>query len=144
MDLQSLDPSYYDASAVAGTTPTTLFPAPHLDGPLDGIAQQLSMTPDALRNALSQGSSITDLAQQEGVSRDDLVKSVEDQIQQTRAANGAQPLDQQSLGRMVNRAFDRHRGGGHHHHHHSKPVSSPASTTPTDPQSQSGGIDVLA
>jgi hypothetical protein len=142
MDLQSLDPSYYDVSAVGGTMPTTLFPAPHLDGPLDGIAQQLSTTPDALRNALSQGSSITDLAQQQGVSRDDLVKSVEDQIQQTRAANGAQPLDQQSLDRMVNRAFDRHRGG--HHHHHSKPASSAASTAPTDPQPPSGGIDVLA
>lgn len=145
MDIQSIDPSLGGLTTVSGAMPTTMTsppPTPHLNGTLDGIAQQLSMSPDALRSALGQGASITDLAQQQGVSRDDLVKSVEDQIQQQRAANGAQPLDQDTLDRMVNRAFDRHRGG--HRHHHDAAAPTPATAQPQDASTPSGGIDLLA
>ena len=112
----------------------------------------MSLTPDALRSALSQGQSITDLAQQKGVSRDSLVQSVESQIQQNRQANGQDPLDQTTLDRMVNRAFDRHRTGGHHHHHHAQGAGATdaASAVPapaaddngTSPADGSGGVDV--
>lgn len=145
MDIQSIDPSLGGLTAVNGVTPTTMTsppPTPHLDGTLDGIAQQLSMTPDALRAELGQGASITDLAQQKGVSRDDLVKSVEDQIQQQRAANGAQPLDQSQLDRMVNRAFDRHRGGHHHHNAASASTTAPATAQAHDSDATNGGVDV--
>jgi hypothetical protein len=144
MSIQSIGASTSGVAPIAGTTPTTMTsppPSPHLDGTLDGIAGMLSMSPAALRSALKQGSSITDLAQQQGVSRDDLVKSVESQIQQRRQADGQQPLDQTALDHMVNRAFDRHRGGHHHHQH----ATSATSSTQTDQSTAAtGGIDVSA
>ena len=150
MQTQPLGAESPDVSAVNGAMPTTMTsppPTPQLNGTLDGIAQQLSMTPDALRQALAGGSSITDLAQQAGVSRDSLVQSVEAQIQQTRQSQGQPPLDQTQLDRMVNRAFDRHRG--HHGHHHAQVASATdAQQTPapdtTTPAQGTGGVDVLA
>jgi hypothetical protein len=139
MSIQSIGAT--GVNALYGAMPTSQTsppPTPQLNGTLDGIAQQLSMSPDALRGALAQGQSITDLAQKQGVSRDSLVQSVESQIQQTRQANGQDPLDQTTLDRMVNRAFDRHRAGGHHHHHHAQ---APA-TSPADGSDSGNGVDV--
>jgi hypothetical protein len=152
MSIQSIGAT--GVSPLYGTTPTSQTsppPAPQLNGTLDGIAQSLSLSPDALRSALSQGQSITDLAQQQGVSRDSLVQSVESQIQQQRQANGQDPLDQTTLDRMVNRAFDSHRTGGHHHHHRAHgagaadaaaAVPAPAADDGTSPADTSGGVDV--
>jgi hypothetical protein len=97
-------------TAVSGTSPTTMTsppPTPALDGTLSGIAQQLGMSTGSVQSALKQGSSITQLAAQQGVSRSSLVSSVQAQIQQARQTNGQPPADQTQLDRMVNRAFDR-------------------------------------
>ena len=138
MDVQAI-------SSVTGATPTTMTsppPSPQLNGTLDGIAQSLSMTSDALRGSLAQGASITDLAQQKGVSRSDLVNQVESQIQQSRQARGLQPLDQTTLDRMVNRAFDRHR------HHRGSATQAPADTNAaqasTTATAQGTTIDTVA
>lgn len=112
VDIQSLGGSNPAITAVSGTTPTTMTsppPTPALDGTLVGISGQLGMSLGGVQSALKQGLSITDLAQQQGVSRASLVKSVESQIQQNRQASGQPPLDQSTLDRMVNRAFDHHR-----------------------------------
>jgi hypothetical protein len=82
MQIQSIGDVTPNVTGVEGATPTTMAsppPTPHLAGTLDGIAQQLSMTPAELRGSLAGGASITDLAEQQGVSRDSLVKSVESQ-----------------------------------------------------------------
>jgi len=152
VQIQPIGGSGPQVSAVAGATPmstTSPPPTPHLDGTLDGIAQALSMDPSQLKSALSGGQSITDLAQQQGVNRNDLLKSVETTIQNTRQANGQQPLDQTQLDRMVNRAFDRHRTGGHHHAHAHAQAATTATdattvTTNTTSTSTTSGIDTYA
>jgi hypothetical protein len=56
------------------------------------------------------GASITELAQQHGVSRESLAQFVQSKIQQTRAANGQPPLDQSTLDELVDHALDHNRG----------------------------------
>lgn len=56
------------------------------------------------------GTSITQLAQQHGVSRDSLVEFVQAKIQQARQASGQPPLDQATLDRMIGHSLDQ---GGH-------------------------------
>ena len=85
---------------------TSPAPTPALNGTLAGIAQQLGMSVPNVQSALKQGSSVTDLANQQRVSRDALVSQVQAQIQQTRQTNGHPAVDQPTLDRMVNRAFD--------------------------------------
>lgn len=111
MEISSLNPS---VSAVGGAKPMTMTsppPTPSLNGTLGGIAQQLGMGVGDVQAALRQGASITSLAQQQGVSRDTLVASVQEQVEQGRQAAGQPPADQTTLDRMVNRAFDRSSGG---------------------------------
>ena len=121
-------------SPVSGMSPP---PAGYLHGTLDGIAGMLSMSTPDLRAALKSGSSIADLAAQKGVSLDSIVRSVAQQVQQQRAAQGKPPLDQSVLDAGVNRAVNRHRG----HHHHQ--VAAPAGSSSSAPPSTSS-IDLLA
>jgi hypothetical protein len=104
---------------VSGVTPATMAsppPAPYLLGTLDGIASQLSMSTDGLRSALGSGQSISDIAAQKGVSRGSIVQYIEQQVQQQRTAQGQEPIPQDVLDQVANRAVDRHAGGHHHHH----------------------------
>ncbi len=59
-----------------------------------------------------QGESITDVAQQHGVSRASLVEIVQAKIQQARESSGQPPLDQTTLDQITDHAFER--GGGQH------------------------------
>ncbi len=58
------------------------------------------------------GASITDLAQQHGVSRESLVALVQSKIQQSRQASGQAPLDQTTLDQLIDHALDPDRGQG--------------------------------
>ena len=58
------------------------------------------------------GASITELAQQHGVSRASLVELVQSKIQQSRQANGQPPLDQTTLDQIIDHALDQNRGQG--------------------------------
>jgi hypothetical protein len=108
MDIQALT-GQASLRSVTGT-PTTMTsptPTPTLSGTLSGIASQLGMSVGSVQGALRQGASITSLAAQQGVSRDALVQSAQNQIQRSLQSAGRQPLDATQLDRMVNRAFDR-------------------------------------
>lgn len=110
MSIQPLAGNSSGVTAVHGSSPTTMAsppPTPALNGTLSGIAQQLGMSTGAVQSALKQGSSISDLAQQQGVPRATLVSSVQGQVQASRQTQGQPPADQTTLDRMVNRAFDR-------------------------------------
>jgi hypothetical protein len=96
--------------------------------------------------------SIALLAQSKGVSTHSITQYVETQIQQQRASNGQQPLDQQTVAHAANRIVS---GQGHHHHHGhrggSSAVSSStspdaASAQPTDPfdSAEQPSIDLFA
>jgi transposase-like protein len=60
----------------------------------------------------TSGASITQLAQQHGVSRESLVELVQSKIQQTREANGHPPLDQTTLDQIIDHALDQNHGQG--------------------------------
>ncbi|HTP21239.1 MAG TPA: hypothetical protein VMJ65_16670 [Solirubrobacteraceae bacterium] len=62
--------------------------------------------------AAAAGATITELAQQHGVSRDSLVEYVQRKIQRTREANGQSPLDQSTLDQLVDHALDHDHGAG--------------------------------
>ncbi|MBV8258534.1 MAG: hypothetical protein JO073_12020 [Actinobacteria bacterium] len=141
--MSSLSPiGYQTPSETTGVTPTTMAsppPAPYLQGTLDGVASLLSMSTDSLRSALKSGQSISDLAQQKGVSRDSIVQYIEQQVQQQRAADGQSPVPQDALDQVVNRAVDRHRGA--HRHHHAAPPPDPTQLLDSG---SPRGIDQLA
>lgn len=97
-------------SAVSGLQPTSMASPPpvgYLQGTLDGVANVLGMPTNDVRSALKQGSSISDLASAQGVSRSTVVDTIEQQVQKLRAAKGADPIDASTLDRVVNRAIDR-------------------------------------
>jgi transposase-like protein len=75
--------------------------------PLSGLAANA-----AAAGGATPGASITELAQQHGVSRDSLLQFVQSKIQQTREANGQPPLDQSTLDQLVDHALDHNRGQG--------------------------------
>jgi hypothetical protein len=141
MQVEPAGPSTGELSAVSGATPVTEMsppPSTYLAGTLDGISSSLSMSSDTLRGALRTGSSLAQVAQQQGVSRSDLLKTVEAEMQQRRSARGAAPIDQTALDRIANRAIDRGRGG----------PASPAGADPTTSQVErdlpGNGVDAWA
>lgn len=76
---------------------------------LAGIAEHLGMNAEDLQSALKQGQSLAGLAEQQGVSRESIGTFVGAQIQRARMYSGQLPLDDDALGRTVDRALDRGR-----------------------------------
>jgi len=74
---------------------------------VSGYAPQVAASGGA-----TPGASITELAQQHGVSRESLVQFVQTKIQQTREAQGQPPLDQSTLDEIVDHTLDQNRGEG--------------------------------
>lgn len=135
-----------EVSGIMPTTSASAPPAPYLQGTLDGVANMLGMSTDNLRSALKQGSSISDVAAQKGVSTNSIVSYIEQQVQQKRASKGLAPVNQQALDQVVSRAVTRHRRG---HHQQVDPSTDPASSTapPTAAAARSASqslLDLLA
>jgi transposase-like protein len=72
--------------------------------PVSGYAPHIA-APGA-PGAPTHEDSITDLAQQHGVTRESLLEFVRSKIQQTRAANGESPVDRATLDRAIGHALD--------------------------------------
>jgi hypothetical protein len=103
--------------AAAGSSPAavgSLPAAPGAEGTLAALANRLGMSADGLHAALKQGQSIAGLAEQHEIPRESVGEFLGAQIQQARTLSGQPPLDENALGRMVDRALDRGRpaGGG--------------------------------
>ena len=71
-----------------------------MSGLIPNVAAAGGATPDA---------SITQLAQQHGVSRESLVGFVQSKLQQARQDSGQPPLDQATLDQIIDHALDRDR-----------------------------------
>jgi hypothetical protein len=69
--------------------------------PVSGYAPDV-----AAPSAPAPGDSITNLAQQHGVTRESLLEFVRSKIQETRTANGEAPLDLTTLDRAIGHALD--------------------------------------
>jgi hypothetical protein len=76
------------------------------------VQQVSGLAANAAAGGATPGASITELAQQHGVSPDSLAQFVQSKIQQTREANGQPPLDQSTLDQLVDHAPDHNRGRG--------------------------------
>jgi hypothetical protein len=112
-------------TSVSGVEPVSEMsppPSTYLSGTLDGISSSLGLSTDALRGDLRSGSSLAQVAQQQGVSRSDMLQTIESQMQHRRADRGLAPLDATAVDRIANRAIDRSRGG-----------SSSSTPSPDDP-----------
>jgi hypothetical protein len=110
MNIQPLGGASPAVTSIGASTPTTMAsppPAPALNGTLAGIARQLGMEVGDVQSALKAGQSITTLADQQGVSRDSLMRSVRDQVHNAAQAGGQAAPDPAAVDRMINRAFDR-------------------------------------
>jgi hypothetical protein len=97
-------------SATHGAAPVTGPsgpPTPALNGTIDGIAQGLAMQTTMLKSALGSGTSLASIAQDRGVSRNDLSSVVRAEVDRRRAALGQDPIDPAVADRMVSRAIDR-------------------------------------
>jgi len=79
------------------------------DGTLAGIAGQLGLSAEDLQSALKQGQSLAAVAEQQGVSRESIGSYIGTQIQRARLYSGQPSLDDEAMGRMVDRALDRAR-----------------------------------
>jgi hypothetical protein len=124
-------------SSISGVTPTTSqspAPTPFLDGTIGSIAGTLGLSTQQLQSQLASGTSLANIAQQQGVSRSSLVSSIEQTVQQNRQSAGLPPIDQTQLDRAVNRAVDRQ----HHGHRRSQATSSAQPVQQTPPAAQPG------
>ena len=100
--------------AVSGAQPMTMMsppPTAYLQGSLSPVAHMLSMSMDDLRSTMKQGSSLSDIASQKGVSRSSLMSVIEQSVQQSRAAQGREPISSTILDSVIGNAVDRRRGG---------------------------------
>ena len=88
---------------------------------MSAAADALNESPDQLKQELSSGKSLSDIAAEKGVSTDDLQKSMEAAVKQ---ANPNLSDDQAAsiTQKMIS---------GHHHHHHAHAQQPPATTDPT-------------
>jgi hypothetical protein len=86
---------------------------------MDGTAQLLGMSSDELQQAQRSGTTLTDLAAQKGVSKDDLVASIAKDMQANKP-DGAPELDATQLTQMATNIADGKRpgGAGHGGHRH--------------------------
>jgi hypothetical protein len=92
---------------------------------MSSTSQLLGMSEQDLRTSLRSGQSLSDLAAQKGVSKDDLVSTVSSAISSSQS--GVQGTQDPTA--LAQRIVDR-KGGGHHHHHHKQ-------TSDTDDQTSS-------
>lgn len=91
---------------------------------LSAAADLFQESPDALKSELQSGKSLSDIAQEKGVSADDLQKSIES------AVKSANPnASDTQVSQIAQKAIS-----GHHHHHHAQPPQPAAATDPTQNQ----------
>ena len=100
------------------------------------VAQLFGESPDQLLSELDSGSSLSALAQQKGISQDDLIAAIKQGLRQSSANNGSTLSDTQ-LTNIANR-IAHHRHGGHHHHHHHHHGGVEAAGTTSDASGVSG------
>lgn len=117
---------------------------------MSGLTPQIAAagagTPGATGGG-TPGATITDLAQQHGVSRESLAQYVQSKIQDTREANGQPPLDQSTLDELVDHAFDHNQGAGTDGPAAEKPASAGYTATAQLTAARggaSGSISILA
>jgi hypothetical protein len=110
---------------------------------MSSTSQLLGMSEQDLRTSLRSGQSLSDLAAQKGVSKDDLVSTVSAAISSSQG--GVQSTQDPTA--LAQRIVDRKAGGHHAHHHHHRPVedqTDPNADGTSQSPDQGYSIDVTA
>ena len=108
---------------------------------MNSASKALGLSVQDLRSALDSGQSLADVAQQRGVSRDDLVTAVAQGIQAAPPTGTPAPAAATELAQHV---VDRHHGGHHHHRHHVDPAQNAAAGATPAGDGQGTTIDTVA
>lgn len=128
--------------------------------PMANVAKLLDMSPSDLRAALKSGSSLSDVASKQGVSRDDLLQQIESDLKNrpqradgasgTSAAGGSADVDPAAEAAKIadTKGLPQHHGGHHRHGGGSGGVGglAPATTSTSVLSSQldsGNGVSVL-
>jgi hypothetical protein len=99
---------------------------------MDPVAKALGMSTDDLLGQLKSGTTLNDIASQQGVSHDKLISAIEDGLKSAPAAGSAAPSTNQ-LSQMAESIASGQRVGGHHHHHHHGGGGATSVPNTTDP-----------
>jgi hypothetical protein len=120
-------------SSVGGSIAAQYAPATRpTPPPMTNTAKLLGMSEDDLRQARQSGTKLVDLAAQKGVSKDDLVKSIADDLKADRPADAPQLSDDQ-LTQMATNVAEGERA---HHHRHAHHAQSGGEGSGSDPDSE--------
>jgi hypothetical protein len=90
-----------------------------MDKVFDAVAKKLNISTDDLKSQLKSGKSLTEVAADKGLAKDDLLATIKDAIGSDTPAGA-------SVDDLALRIADR-KGG--HHHHHGPPPTDTATTT---------------
>jgi hypothetical protein len=141
-------------SSVSNTTAAAATTSPQRPDPMADVAKLLNMSSSDLRDALKSGSSLSDVAAKQGVSRDDLLKQIETDLKNRPAGPGdtsaaAATSGAPDIAAVAAKIADT-KGLPHHHgHHHGGSNSSSIAPTTTSASAVSaqldadGGVSVL-
>jgi hypothetical protein len=125
------------AGALLGSTPGIDFKQR-----MQPVADLFKMSSDDLMSELKSGKSLADIAQEKGVSRDDLINAVKQGLSQ----NGN--VDASKLDEIANRIVDHkpgaHGAHGHHHHHGGGNSTDPDNSVQPYTPNTTAGVDTLA
>lgn len=91
-----------------------------MDKVYNAVADKLGISADDLKTQLQSGKSLTEVAADKGMSKDDLLATIKEAI-------GTDTPPGTSVDDLATRIADRK---GHHHGHHGPPPVAPADTTP--------------
>jgi DNA-binding phage protein len=116
--------------------------------PMANVAKLLNMSSSDLRDALKSGSSLSDVAAKQGVSRDDLLKTISSDLQNRPARPGQTAPTSDDVAAEAAKIADT-KGLPQHHGHHKHggasggitPATTSASTVSA--QASTGSVDVL-
>lgn len=88
-------------------------------GATAGVAEALGLEADAVREAFRDGQSLSEYAESQGKTRDEVIDAIKKSITERAEENGMEPPDAEALNELAERLADREGGkrgfGGHGH-----------------------------
>jgi DNA-binding phage protein len=116
--------------------------------PMADVAKLLNMSSSDLRDALKSGSSLSDVAAKQGVSRDDLLNTISSDLQSGPTRPGQSAPTAEQISSEATKIADTKGLPKHHGHHRNGGGSgsiTPATTdsTTVSTQASAGSVDVL-
>jgi hypothetical protein len=107
---------------------------------MDAAAKALGLTDAQLQQSLQSGSTLSDLASNQGVSEDSLVSTIAESLQENAPAGSSSSTDYTSLAQNIVQGKTPHSHHGHHAHASSGQDTSDTSSDSDDPFGTAAGL----